>query len=161
MKSRIRSRWHRPNEKPLENDALPALVAPMGEIDPSNASALTDDLSHYKPDDKVGLKQRNSEHPNDRRNDKRKQGHRRSKSRNYKRNDHSSRENQTAEEGEAKKSSNHPKRRPRKRNNNHHKRGSNSSVKNTGKRSSNSTNPANKPTQNATGLKGFLGKLFG
>ena len=120
MKSRIRSRWHRPNEKPLENDALPALVAPMGEIDP-NASALTDDLAITNPMTKLDS---NKEIPSilmivettkeskvtvD-------------QNPNYKRNDHSSRENQTAEEGEAKKSSNHPKRRPRKRNNNHHKK---------------------------------------
>ncbi len=160
MKSRIRSRWHRPNEKPLENDALPAPVSPMGEIDSSNPSVLTDDLSHYKPDEKVGHRQRNSEHANDRRNGRR-NDHRRSKSRNNNRRDHSSREKQTAVEGDAKKSSSHPKRKPRKRNNNHHKKGSDSTLKNTGTRSSNSSKPANKPTQQATGLKGFLGKLFG
>ena len=49
MKSRIRSRWHRANEKPLENDGSPTPTAPFGEIDPSNNATLTDDLSNYKP----------------------------------------------------------------------------------------------------------------
>ena len=49
MKSRIRSRWHRADEKPLENDGSPTPTAPFGEIDPSNNATLTDDLSNYKP----------------------------------------------------------------------------------------------------------------
>ena len=49
MKSRIRSRWHKPNEKPLENDSSPAPQAPIGEINPADVSFLSDDLSNYKP----------------------------------------------------------------------------------------------------------------
>ena len=161
MKSRIRSRWHRPNEKPLENDASPAPIAPIGEIDSSNPSALTDDLSNYKPDRKVGSKHRDSLHSNDRRNDKGKSGNRRPKPRNNNRRGESQREKQIDGEGEAKKTSNHPKRRPRKRNNNNHKKGSETSAKNKAKRSSNPTSPANKASQKGTGIKGFLGKLFG
>jgi hypothetical protein len=54
MKSRIRSRWHRPNEKPLENASSSTPAAPMGEINAANPISLTDDLSNYKPSENAG-----------------------------------------------------------------------------------------------------------
>ena len=49
MKSRIRSRWHRANEKPLEAQSTTATRAPMGEFIPSDDQPLVDDLTNAKP----------------------------------------------------------------------------------------------------------------
>ena len=50
MKSKIRSRWYRANEKPLESNSSGASAeAPFGEIDPTKGKALEDDLSKAKP----------------------------------------------------------------------------------------------------------------
>jgi len=50
MKSRIRSRWHRANEKPLEaQTSSQSNSAPMGEFVPSKDLPLVDDLSNAKP----------------------------------------------------------------------------------------------------------------
>ena len=47
MKSRIRSRWYRANEKPLEsqNSASMASQTPVGEVPPSSYELLKDDLN--------------------------------------------------------------------------------------------------------------------
>jgi DNA repair exonuclease SbcCD nuclease subunit len=50
MKSRIRSRWYRANEKPLESSQETSTQqAPFGEIDLSQQDSLKDDLSNAKP----------------------------------------------------------------------------------------------------------------
>ena len=116
MKSRIRSRWHRPNEKPLENGGTPtALAAPVGEIDPSDSSKLKDDLSNFKPEEASANQPRKQEHRKGPRNDREKSGNRRRPPRNPKRNQHSDQDHQSEKEGESKGSRNHSKRRPRKR----------------------------------------------
>ena len=48
-KSNIRSRWYRPNEKPLESGTTPQLNEPKGEILISDNEKLIDDLSSAKP----------------------------------------------------------------------------------------------------------------
>ena len=162
MKSKIRSRWHRPNEKPLENDGSRApTAAPVGEIDPSSVSVLTDDLSNFKPDPNAANKPRSSESPHGRRNDRGKPGNRRSQPRNEERNTPSNRENQPAREDRSKSSSDHPNKRHGKRRHNPGKsnsENSNHSRKQAPKHSGKS--PAKAP-QKAGGIKGFLGKLFG
>ncbi len=52
MKSKIRSRWYRSSEKPLESNTSSGSAgtqAPFGEIDLSDANNLTDDLSNATP----------------------------------------------------------------------------------------------------------------
>ena len=50
MKSKIRSRWYRSNEKPLEsNSSTPSTQAPFGEINLSEDQILSDDLSNASP----------------------------------------------------------------------------------------------------------------
>ena len=71
MKSRIRSRWHRPNEKPLENASSSTPAAPMGEINAASPISLTDDLSNYKPSENAGRTHSKKEDRGDRRVDRR------------------------------------------------------------------------------------------
>lgn len=52
MKSRLRSRWHRPNEKPLESSTTSKKdSAPMGEVE-NTRQGFEDDLSSKKPPQK-------------------------------------------------------------------------------------------------------------
>ena len=52
MKSRLRSRWHRPNEKPLESSTTNKKdSAPMGEVE-NTGQGFEDDLSSKKPPQK-------------------------------------------------------------------------------------------------------------
>jgi hypothetical protein len=161
MKSRIRSRWHRPNEKPLENGGTPAaLAAPVGEIDPSNSSVLKDDLSNFKPDQSTANEPRKQEHRKGPRNDREKSGNRRRPPRNHHRNKHSEQDNQSDKEGELKGSRNHSKRRPRKRKQNS-EHGSDKNQQQAKKSSKSSARKPQKSAPKSSGLKGFLGKLFG
>ena len=62
-KSNIRSRWYRPNEKPLESSKQVENIQPLGEISTDGNSKLVDDLSAIKPysvESKVGRKNRSS-----------------------------------------------------------------------------------------------------
>ena len=96
MKSRIRFRWHRPNEKPLENGGTPAtLAAPVGQIDPSDSSALKDDLSNFKPEQTSAKQPRKQEHRKGPRNDREKSGNRRRPPRDHQRNKHTDLGNQS------------------------------------------------------------------
>jgi hypothetical protein len=161
MKSRIRSRWHRPNEKPLENGGTPAaLAAPVGEIDPSNSSVLKDDLSNFKPDQSTANEPRKQEHRKGPRNDREKSGNRRRPPRNHHRNKHSEQDNQSDKEGELKGSRNHSKRRPRKRKQNS-EHGSDKNQQQAKKSSQSSARKTQKSAPKPSVLKGFLGKLFG
>ena len=64
-KSNIRSRWYRPNEKPLESGTTPQLNEPKGEILISDKEKLIDDLSSAKPNPPKNTdKKRNSNHRN-------------------------------------------------------------------------------------------------
>ena len=52
MKSRLRSRWHRPNEKPLESSTTSKKdSAPLGEVE-NTGQGFEDDLSSKKPPQK-------------------------------------------------------------------------------------------------------------
>ncbi|MAL85776.1 MAG: hypothetical protein CMI23_05415 [Opitutae bacterium] len=52
MKSRLRSRWHRPNEKPLESSTtIKKDSAPIGEVQ-NTGQGFKDDLSSKKPPQK-------------------------------------------------------------------------------------------------------------
>ena len=56
MKSRLRSRWHRPNEKPLESSTTNKKdSAPMGEVE-NTGQGFEDDLSSKKPPQKKDFK---------------------------------------------------------------------------------------------------------
>ena len=48
-KSNIRSRWYRPNEKPLKSEGVPQLNEPKGEILINKNDKLIDDLSSVPP----------------------------------------------------------------------------------------------------------------
>jgi hypothetical protein len=161
MKSRIRSRWHRPNEKPLENGGTPtALAAPVGEIDPSDSSKLKDDLSNFKPEEASANQPRKQEHRMVHTNDREKSGNRRRPPRNPKRNQHSDQDHQSEKEGESKGSRNHSKRRPRKRKQNA-EHGTDKHPQNAKKSHKSSARKSPKSEPKPSGLKGFLGKLFG
>ncbi len=62
MKSNIRSRWYRSNEKPLESSqGSVAQQAPFGEINPAQEDSLKDDLSNATPSSiSEGKRSRNS-----------------------------------------------------------------------------------------------------
>jgi hypothetical protein len=161
MKSRIRSRWHRPNEKPLENGGTPAtLAAPVGQIDPSDSSALKDDLSNFKPEQTSAKQPRKQEHRKGPRNDREKSGNRRRPPRDHQRNKHTDLGNQSEKEGESKRSGNHSKRRPRKRKQNS-EHGSDKNPQQAKKSSQSTARKSQKSASKPSGLKGFLGKLFG
>jgi len=52
MKSRLRSRWHRPNEKPLESSTTNKKDSPpLGEVE-NTGQEFVDDLSSKKPPQK-------------------------------------------------------------------------------------------------------------
>ena len=161
MKSRIRSRWHRPNEKPLENGGTPAvLAAPVGEIDPLDSSKLRDDLSNFKPEHASANQPRKQEHRKGPRNDREKSGNRPRPPRNSKRNQHADQDHQSEKEGESNSSRNHSKRRPRKRKQNS-EYGTNKHPQNAKKSPQSSARKSPKTEPKSSGLKGFLGKLFG
>ncbi len=75
MKSKIRSRWYRSNEKPLESNASSSSAGtqtPFGEIDLSDANSLTDDLSNATPPKRSDGNERPPRDKNERRS---KDGH--------------------------------------------------------------------------------------
>ena len=163
MKSRIRSRWHRPNEKPLENNgsASPA-SAPIGEIDAQNLTSLTDDLSGYKPSPhtKEHSRSRDENDSSGRRNERSRSRNPRSRGRNDRNKPRQNRENTSERGGESKEATNHPNRKPRRRKSNGDKHNSDRSRKPHNKNSSSRPKQESKPKKEG-GLKGFLGKLFG
>lgn len=70
MKSKIRSRWYRSSEKPLESNTSSdsaGTQAPFGEIDLSDANNLTDDLSNATPPKRSDGNERPSRERNERR----------------------------------------------------------------------------------------------
>ena len=64
-KSNIRSRWYRPNEKPLKSEGVPQLNEPKGEILINKNDKLIDDLSSVKPP--PAAKREEKRNPNHRR----------------------------------------------------------------------------------------------
>jgi hypothetical protein len=160
MKSRIRSRWHKANEKPLEKNGSTVQVAPVGEIDPNHLANLTDDLSNFKPAQISDEKPKRTERGNDHRKGRSKSGKRRPDDRHSERKSRSNEGNQTEQERDSAKASGNHKRRPRKRRNLQGKQTSGHS-KNSNKRAQSSSKSDTKPSEKASGLKGFLGKLFG
>ncbi len=160
MKSRIRSRWHRANEKPLEKDGAPAPTSPIGEINPASLSVLTDDLSNAKPPQNLDDHSKNHAPRHDQRNNRGKPGNRRSQPRNNKLSHHSNSENAPVKQDESKNSAHHSKSKPRRRRQNQGKQSSENS-KQSRKQPNQANRQSNKPAAKATGLKGFLGKLFG
>ena len=169
MKSRIRSRWHRPNEKPLENSGSTAPAAPMGEIDTQNLSTLTDDLSNAKPSPNTREHSRGRNDQGGRRDDRPKSRNPRSRGRNDRndRNDRNNRNNprknrdgHKEKDGDAKGSSSQGDRRHKKRRHNQEKQPDAHSKKPHHKNSSSRPKQENSPKKQS-GLKGFLGKIFG
>ena len=160
MKSRIRSRWHRANEKPLEKNGSTVEVAPVGEIDPNHLANLTDDLSNFKPAQSSDERPKRTERGNDHRKGRSKSGKRRPDDRHSERKSRSNEGNQTEQERDSAKASENHKRRPRKRRNHQGKQTSGHS-KNSNKKGQSSSKPDKKTSDKASGLKGFLGKLFG
>ena len=160
MKSRIRSRWHRANEKPLEKNGSSLQVAPVGEIDPNHLANLTDDLSNFKPAHSSDERPKRTERGHDHRKGRSRSGKRRPDARHNERKSRSNEGNQPEQESDSAKASENHKRRPRKRRNHQGKQTSGPS-KNSNKRAQSSSKSDKKPSKKASGLKGFLGKLFG
>ena len=117
MKSRIRSRWHRANEKPLEKNGSTVEVAPVGEIDPNHLANLTDDLSNFKPAQSSDERPKRTERGNDHKKGRSRSGKRRPDARHNERKSRSNEGNQTEQERDSAKASENHKRRPRKRRN--------------------------------------------
>lgn len=68
MKSKIRSRWYRSSEKPLESNSSPSSdQAPFGEVDLSEDKKLTDDLSNATPPANSGKQEGKQRNERDRR----------------------------------------------------------------------------------------------
>ena len=163
MKSRIRSRWHRPNEKPLENNGSASpTTAPIGEIDAQTLTSLTDDLSDYKPSahTREHSHSRGENDSSGRISERQKSRNHRSRERNDRNNPRQNRENSSDKDGERKGSSNHPSKKPRRRRPNGDKPATANSRKPHNKNSSSRPKQESKPKKEG-GLKGFLGKLFG
>ena len=95
MKSRIRSRWHRANEKPLEKNGSTVEVAPVGEIDPNHLANLTDDLSNFKPAQSSDERPKRTERGNDHKKGRSRSGKRRPDDRHNERKSRSNEGNQT------------------------------------------------------------------
>ena len=175
MKSRIRSRWHRPNEKPLENASSSTPAAPMGEIDATNSVSLTDDLSNFKPSENAGRPHSRNEDRGNRSDDRRggrkpREDNRQPRQRRDRGENRQPRDNKSPENSEPNKSQKSKNQKPRRkpggpRNNDQSSKtrsenSKHSKNKSGGPRKSHSRAPAKTPVK-ATGLKGFLGKIFG
>ncbi len=175
MKSRIRSRWHRPNEKPLENDSSPAPKAPVGEINPSNISTLSDDLSNYSPRSRTegesvasprkgenGFQRREGrgDDRQNRRKNRRPARRNEQKSRNF---DGDSRPDDRNESNgtEEQKNRRSPKRKGRSGNPSRSPRKTSENMGNSKKNKRSKDKPSERKTDKPSGLKGFLGKIFG
>ena len=118
MKSRIRSRWHRADEKPLENDGSPTPSTPFGEIDPSNNATLTDDLSNYKPSENSQSSrphQKQSSNMDERRGNRNRGDNRRPRQRRDRKDDARGGETQSSDNNHSGKNRNPKNRKPRKR----------------------------------------------
>lgn len=171
MKSRIRSRWHRPNENPLENKGSPTATAPVGEIDSVDPTSLTDDLSNYKPSENSRNNHSRNDNCGDRRQGQRggrrpREDNRRPRPNRDKSEGRTHRDEKPSEKGESSKPQNRKNYKPRR------KQGASRKNDHSSKqRSDNSRHSKNKPGEQrkssakqptkATGLKGFLGKIFG
>ena len=175
MKSRIRSRWHRPNEKPLENERSSTPAAPMGEIDAANPVSLTDDLSNFKPSENAGRPHSRNEDRGNRSDDRRggrkpREDNRQPRQRRDRGENRPPQDNKSPENSESNKPHNRKNHKPRRkpggtRNNDHSSKPRSENPKHSknrpgGPRKSHSKAPAKTPVK-ATGLKGFLGKIFG
>ena len=163
MKSRIRSRWHRANEKPLENGSSSTpQTAPMGEISPSNSAILTDDLSQYKPSENSSHLRAQNDHREGRknnRNDGRKRNDNRRPGDNRPRKDNRhEKEDKSSNRNDSQKSHKRKSSKPRRNPSSKNRNGESS---NSGSKSENRKKTSNHEKAKPSGLKGFLGKLFG
>jgi len=165
MKSRIRSRWHRANEKPLENNSASSTIAPMGEITEPRSLTFTDDLSHYKPSDQKEISSSKKGGQYDRtRNQGTAKSH--NKNRNPRSKKHHAKEefekNDRSGESQSyqKRKKHKPRRKSGQRDNQRSPKGDSNHSKGQNKKSYSSKKSAeHKPK--ASGIKGFLGKIFG
>lgn len=160
MKSRIRSRWHRANEKPLEKDGSVSQSAPIGEIDPSQLSSFTDDLSNFQPVENFSDRPKSPDHGNDRRRGRSRSSNRNQNANHKDRKPRSNPDSQNERQKDTENISKEQKRRPRKRRYNQDRKSS-GSTKHSNTSSKNSFISDKKSSQKSSGLKGFLGKLFG
>ena len=168
MKSRIRSRWHRANEKPLENDGSPTPTAPFGEIDPSNNATLTDDLSNYKPSENSQSSrphQKQSSNMDERRGNRSRGDNRKPRQRRDRKDDTRDGETQSSDNNHSGKNRNPKNRKPRKRKGNENRdrspRGDQEKSRNHKNKNRRPNKPADKESSKPSGLKGFISKLFG
>ena len=159
MKSRIRSRWHRPNEKTLGENGSPKTSESIGEIDVSSTPLLTDDLSNFKPTEKSNYRQGGNdkkEHSQKESSEARNRRPRRRK----KSNERLHRSDSSDENNHVENSSNQKNKRPRRRKKN--RKNTNSNNPNYSKADGEATHQSSdRKASKASGLKGFLGKLFG
>ena len=171
MKSRIRSRWHRANEKPLEaQTSTTANSAPMGEFVPSKDLPLVDDLSNAKPPASSPKKDEGKQRFDSR--NRRSSGDKLKGQRNHHRG--RNRDSESGEKQDSQNRKNHKRRNPRSRNGDHKgsrnqdekngQRSKDHSKKNVhGRSSQNNRNrkASDKQPEKKSGLGAFISKIFG
>ena len=171
MKSRIRSRWHRANEKPLEAQTSSIKnSAPIGEFVPSKDLPLVDDLSNVKPPEPSSQNEGGKE-----RFDSKNRRDSGDKSRRHRNNNRRrKRDSESGERPDSQNRKNHKQRKPRSRNGdnkgNHNRddkngqRSKDYSKKNSNDRTSkNNRKPklSRKQPEKKSGIGSFISKIFG
>ena len=169
MKSNIRSRWYRSNEKPLESSqGSVAQQAPFGEINPSQEDSLKDDLSNATPSSiSEGKQGRNSFKKEHDRTSKPRRENR--KKQNGSNRNHRSKEQEN--KGERQQDQSRRKHRPKPKKDHRTEEGKNQTSRSKHRpnskkdqnRSSKKKNLNEKPTQAEpkSGLGKFISKIFG
>ena len=171
MKSKLRSRWYRPNEKPLETTSEDKKnTEPFGEIE-NTGEKLVDDLSKAKPNpqnrnenqgNRRGQKNFKSNNPNEKRSGRNRTGKPKNSSREPHRSEGQSRNqesknSQNDRDKDKRKNSNSSNPKPRrKRKNKPHSEYKPHQTKDSTKSKKN-----NDEIKKKTGLGGFISKLFG
>tara|TARA_B100000212_G_scaffold333969_1_gene304080 strand:- start:603 stop:1121 length:519 start_codon:yes stop_codon:yes gene_type:complete len=171
MKSNIRSRWYRSNERPLESSPETGSFsrqAPFGEIDPSQEDSLKDDLSNAKPSSgSQGKKGRNSLKKNHERTSKPRRDNRKK----IHGSDRNHRSKELEKKGEGQQDQSRRKNRPKPKKDHRTENGKNQpgrskhrpNSKKDHNRSSKKKDLHEKPTQAEpkSGLSKFISKIFG
>ena len=172
MKSRLRSRWYRPNEKPLETASKSQKnKEPFGEISSINEK-LVDDLSNAKPPSRSESSRQSTRSAKSGYNESSDNRNSRSRSHKPKNPNRDSKRHEGNTENKGTGNSNND-RSPQK---NHQKRSDSSSVNKKPRRRNNKNRTENKNNERGdrsyfkteeksapkkSGLSGFISKLFG
>jgi hypothetical protein len=157
-KSNIRSRWYRPNEKPLETGGKSTNDEPFGELSISGNEKLTDDLSSIKappPRKKDEIPSRSSDNHHNKNNRNRTQnGKSRPRDNESENKDRNKRHRSRPKSNHKRKSSERDNKDSQNRDRNKHKTQSKS------RQSSKTAEPKSKKV-NKSKLSTFISKIFG